>query len=422
MKTIHPAAWDLTLSSIVYDQVQTSENRAQSTQTPSPSPRTHENSERYYKPELDALRLFAFLSVFCCHMLQPIRFSKHSGLRDGMKMFAVSAREAGSFGVSLFFLLSAFLITDLLLREWTQTKTVEVRAFYIRRTMRIWPLYFLGLLGGVLLGTIEPQYRLSPLTISAFVFLAGNWAFSAVLLSGTPMGPLWSISVEEQFYLLWPTLAKLGGRRALLRASILICILSVLTTYVLALFSFDRDRVIFPNSMVQFQFFAIGAIIAILLQGRAPRIPLAGRICLVGAGICMWMVAVAGMRIHNIGLPPSAATLATGYGMVAAGCCAILFGFLGLDARFVPKSARYLGKISYGLYVFHFWMILAATSVVRHFAWNVLVVRRPLFVPAAIDGLALLMTICLAALSYRFFESPFLKIKERFAIIRSRAV
>jgi peptidoglycan/LPS O-acetylase OafA/YrhL len=84
----------------------------------------------FYHPELDALRFFAAASVFLLHA-----FLKSAGL-----LFLVTG--SGAYGVDLFFVLSSFLITTLLLRERDTTGTVDIRAFYVRRILRIWPLYF----------------------------------------------------------------------------------------------------------------------------------------------------------------------------------------------------------------------------------------------------------------------------------------
>jgi len=92
--------------------------------------------ERYYRPELDVLRFLAFLSVFTVHRLDhvPIHRAQHYWLYNICLL--------GNFGVPVFFLLSAFLITELLMREDDRLGTIHIRSFYMRRVLRIWPLYF----------------------------------------------------------------------------------------------------------------------------------------------------------------------------------------------------------------------------------------------------------------------------------------
>ena len=101
--------------------------------------------DRYYRPELDALRFFAFLSVFTVHRMDhlPIDPSRHFWLHNICLL--------GNFGVPVFFLLSAFLITELLMREKDRLETIHILPFYARRALRIWPLYFAAFYGLVLL-------------------------------------------------------------------------------------------------------------------------------------------------------------------------------------------------------------------------------------------------------------------------------
>jgi peptidoglycan/LPS O-acetylase OafA/YrhL len=119
-------------------------------------------AKRYYRPELDALRFFAFSCVFCDHMPINARWYQPIG-------------EAGAFGMCMFFMLSAYLIITILLREKETAGTVNLPAFAIRRVLRIWPLYFLVLFGGYVLGLYFPAgARLSGHAVLAFSFLVGN--------------------------------------------------------------------------------------------------------------------------------------------------------------------------------------------------------------------------------------------------------
>jgi peptidoglycan/LPS O-acetylase OafA/YrhL len=165
-------------------------------------------AKRYYRPELDALRFFAFVSVFCDHLtfvqarwFQPIV-------------------EAGAFGMCMFFMLSAYLIITILLREQETTGTVNLRAFAIRRILRIWPLYFLVLFGGYALGRIyHGNAIVNGHAVLAFTFLVGNLYILHTGWMG-PVGSLWSLSVEEQFYLAVPAIVRLGGRRGIIAIGI----------------------------------------------------------------------------------------------------------------------------------------------------------------------------------------------------------
>ena len=126
-------------------------------------------------------------------------------------MLAGIAR-AGALGVDLFFALSAYLITGLLLRERRSSGAIDVRAFYVRRILRIWPLYYFTLLILVPAMSILPGERMPWRHFLAFGLFSGNWACAAWGYPPSSFSLLWSVSIEEQFYLAWPWLVRMGQR------------------------------------------------------------------------------------------------------------------------------------------------------------------------------------------------------------------
>lgn len=377
--------------------------------------------DRFYRPELDALRFLAFLSVFLHHGLPSIDRQHFSGLVLAIVRLESVVKHAGGFGVCLFFVLSAYLITELLNRERTRAGRVDVVAFYIRRILRIWPLYFLFLLFAFTLGTVVHSYHIEPARIWSFVFLAGNWYVAAVGCAGSPIAPLWSISLEEQFYLAWPWIAKIGGRALMVGLSLMLFPVSWIVLVVLARHGAQANGAIWVNSLVQFQFFALGALLAIALKGRAPKFNRGTRCSFLAAGLLCWLLAAGAFGIKTDTPPPSPASLVFGYVFVAAGCAMLLLAFLGVSRWLSPKLV-YLGKISYGLYVFHMLAIilvgkvLARAGMLESSALGTKLAHSLVF-----QWAALTVTILLAVLSYRFLERPFLKMKQRFTVIRSRA-
>jgi peptidoglycan/LPS O-acetylase OafA/YrhL len=383
----------------------------------------------FYRPELDVLRFFAFLSVFFYHGLPAFDVSRHSGVMARLALYETRVRDAGSFGVCLFFLLSSYLITELLLRERKLTGTVHVRSFYTRRVLRIWPLYFAFLLFGVVLSVLVPAYALESRALVSFLFLAGNWyvAGRAATLSDNPIWPLWSVSVEEQFYLLWPWIAKLGGERWVRRISLAILPISYACLYMLARRGPHTASSARFNSVVQFQFFALGALLALVLHGRALRLRPIVRVVLLSAGVASWLAANFVFHVDFAGAIPSAGRWVAGYAMVAIGSLLLLVAFLGVSPSVLPGPLVYLGKISYGLYVFHMLVL----NLVGPAMWPTEMQRAAMQTPAGIANLmargllilcvGLAGTIALSAASYRFLERPFLSLKERFTLIRSRS-
>jgi hypothetical protein len=241
--------------------------------------------ERFYRPELDALRFFAFFCVFLAHGL-PSKYP-----------YSVLALSGG-FGLCLFFLLSSYLITELLLRERTRTGTVHLRAFYARRILRIWPLYFAMLAFGYFFGIVRPDAAWGTGRLFAYLFLLGNFYTARHGQIMNPAGALWSISVEEQFYLLWPSVAKRGIRSLLLVSSLVIPI-SYFWMYVLYRAGTSLEQGIWTNSLVQFQFFGIGGLLALAFRSGSPTLNPALRIFMLLAGVGLWLVA--GGPLHLFG-------------------------------------------------------------------------------------------------------------------------
>src|SRR5580698_2798454 len=208
---------------------------------------TRNNS--YYRPELDALRFFAFLCVFSFHRMDYVPTDP---IHDPW-LFRIG--NIGPFGVPVFFLLSAFLITELLLRERERTGRIHIKAFYMRRILRIWPLYFMMFFGLALLNRfIAGVGTEDPLAWLAFTLFAGNWYILHHGWIAGSVDPLWSISVEEQFYIVIPLLAAFAGRRALHIASYLLLGIAYVTVLWYALHPVSGDNGEWTNSFLQFQF------------------------------------------------------------------------------------------------------------------------------------------------------------------------
>src|SRR5580704_10177801 len=102
-------------------------------------------TKSFYRPELDALRFFAFLAVFLFHFNRPVDLYVQHGIPRVVALTATSLIQGGVFGVDLFFVLSAYLITELLIREKEVCGSLDVKGFYLRRILRIWPLYFFAI-------------------------------------------------------------------------------------------------------------------------------------------------------------------------------------------------------------------------------------------------------------------------------------
>ena len=325
------------------------------------------------------------------------------------------------FGVCLFFFLSAFLITRLLLLEREATGEVAIGRFYLRRCLRIWPLYyfFLGLV--LALSYLFPVLDVSWSRVLAAAFFVSNWAAVLHGWSGMAIQPLWSVSVEEQFYFVWPAFARFG-RRAIITGSAALVLLAV---GVLLYFGYKpgaQMTATWPNTFVQGLFLAAGALTACLSTPEARRLANRTRFLFLALGLCCWLAASVGCHIMRT-QSPGPALLVVGYLLVLAGTMLIFNGVAGWKERRLPAWSLYLGKISYGLYVFHVaCLLLMEQAVMAALNQNATAVIHPYLVECISATLAMALTIGCASLTYRLLETPFLRLKGRFSAVQSRPV
>jgi len=361
------------------------------------------------------LRCLGFLMIFLGHA-HPLHIALQSDIagRSLLDKAGICVFLAGGVALELFFLSSGYLICTLLLRERQRTGTVSLPLFYMRRVLRIWPLYFFALLMAFLASRfIAHDHRVG--YYLAYLFMIGNWAPVLKLAARAPfpVDHLWSISVEEQFYLLFGPAAKYAGRRALFW----ICIGAILLGLtVVAIAKVDLWR----NSFSQFMFFAAGILIGLRYPaGVLPQWSAAKRLRLLLAAIVLLILNVALEVQAGLFSGHTHWILVLYYSVVVVGTCAILLSFLGIRRPF-PRPMVFLGKISYGLYVFHLFAIDITPRVLwkmhLHFNrmsdWRMHITR---------DAVALGLTILLAVISFYAIELPFLKLKTRFTVVRSRA-
>jgi peptidoglycan/LPS O-acetylase OafA/YrhL len=363
--------------------------------------------DRFYRPGLDILRGLAFVLVFVAHGLMW-----HT---DKATQLGAIAR-AGEFGVCVFFFLSSYLITELLLREKRDTHTILIPAFYMRRILRIWPLYFAMIAFGSFYGLFSPENTVSLAWGISLVFLFTNWY---TVGHGYPPGflfPLWSISLEEQFYLVWPWVVKYLRPGSLLGIASLLLAVAYLTLALLLGQKQNLDPAIWVNSLVQFQFFALGTMAAIGLRGRVPHLFKPVRWGLFFAGLLGLRAAQAVVFTNDPGFPHDFAHIAPRFLIALLACLCLFFSLLPLTAGRMHKPFIYLGKISYGLYVYHVPWLGAAKHLLHFAAGNL----SPLASQLCTMAIALPGTIVTGMLSYRYLESPFLRFKKRYTVVRSR--
>ncbi|MEA2182929.1 MAG: hypothetical protein QOF69_2114 [Solirubrobacteraceae bacterium] len=348
---------------------------------------THDDYLRTaYFGSLDGLRAIAVLGVIWQHVAGP-----HGGAlgRTGL-------------GVSLFFAISGFLITTLLLREHRSNGSFSLRRFYIRRTLRIFPLYFAVLALYVVLVALERHGTAASEqffdNLPAYATYTSNWFVQGVVAENAIFYHAWSLATEEQFYLVWPALllAVLALVRAPARALALACVvvgagvlIDQFATHAIAGSSFGLTVVRSIATPI-----CLGAILAAILH-HPTGYDRAGR--LLGS---RWAAPLLGFA-----LVAALQTLTTFWvelcmALLVAAVCVREDHLLAPGLTIGPL--RLIGVVSYGVYLMH---MLAANAV------------RPLlghdFGVDVFAGAAVL-AVAMAYLSYRFFETPILRLKSRF--------
>jgi peptidoglycan/LPS O-acetylase OafA/YrhL len=365
-------------------------------------------SHRFYQPELDGLRFYAFLGVFVCHTL-PFEASFYHGLHLPMPWLWGAIVKAGAAGVDLFFALSAFLITSLLLKEREETGDISLRLFYLRRILRIWPLYFLVIGLGIVLSHTMANQHLQWYYVAGYLLFAGNWVH---VVFGRPESiafPLWTVSIEEQFYLIWPLLVKKLKRRGLIVSGIAIFLLATVCRigFVLAGIS---GGYIYYGSTARCDSIALGILIA-LFADRLPKLTNTARLLLVSGGLLGWIVSSAWLTDQP---GPISMREVPGRLIIALAAGAMLYGCLYSRNKLLTGAwVVRLGKVSYGLYLLHLTGLLLAKSALHPVSGSALLATK---------AVGFVLTLLLAFTSYRWVESPFLRMKDRFARVLSRPV
>lgn len=366
-------------------------------------------------PGLDGLRAIAFLLVFAFH---------------------TNYLQMGWTGVTLFFVLSGFLITGILLdmKEGLTTGQYFVK-FYGRRFLRIFPLYYFYLILITLLAIwlisipFRPNYMQIVLDqIWYAVFYVYDFFFgTAAFQKSYFLDHFWSLSVEEQFYIFWPLLLLLIPKKYLKQLFILFIALGPLSR--LALFFFHGSGIlrfladspahfIYPLPFSHIDAFALGAYISRFSIPRAKQqfLLLAGLIPVVGL-VSEYMATGEMGDLSAFGYPlhiPEAYKFIWAYSLLNYFFAVVIYGVAreGWFTRFLEwRPLRYLGKISYGLYVYHFPIIWFAGRI------SDLGIEPPLLQPLS-ALIALLATILVASLSFHVLERPITNLKDRFFPLR----
>jgi len=364
---------------------------------------TDEGAPRKYFPGLDGLRFAAAFAVIIVHVEQVKALCGYANGYSFVAHFPMA--------VTFFFVLSGFLITHLLLEEKRASGTICLKRFYMRRALRIWPLYFLIVLGGLLLLPLIPALDLPEVSPRAqtdlvpklflFLFMLPQVAF--VVFYPVPyVAQSWSIGVEEQFYLLWPLLLK-HTRRAV--ASMCLIILVMAAARNIAEYAICSRRLTMFFELTQLGAMSIGGMAAYCLvrQVKWPLRWLCNRYAYGGAIVLVVLLFAKPVAIPYVGWEVRSLV----FGMLILNVACRPGPLVTLPARVVG----YLGKRSYGIYMYHPVAIGTSIWLVGHVGGFDL---GTFFPSALLYGSTMTLTLALALLSYRFLETPLLALKRSF--------
>ncbi|MFN0201523.1 MAG: acyltransferase family protein [Bacteroidia bacterium] len=369
---------------------------------------------KVYFPGLNGLRFFAAFAVIICHVEL---FKATWGFQHIWNYPFID--RLGSLGVDFFFALSGFLITYLLFAEKQKTSTISIKDFLLRRVYRIWPLYYLlvALVFFVLPNVsfiAMPAYWHDMIPeqfgtkLFLYLFLMSNVAL-AFFRSMPYGGVMWSIGVEEQFYILWPILNKYGKDILAIILSTIAFFLGLKVMMWLIIHFSDNPQALegWKNLIVstRMECMAIGALGSYLLYYKKENIlniiykPFFQLFPIALIFLLLWLVPL---------------SLDAGLHFILSFLSVIIILNVSTNPQSILKLENrfwnHLGKISYGIYMYHMIVIAVFLHIFKHI---------PLLHPNSLLGnialyfCSVIGVVALASVSYQYFEEPFIKMKRK---------
>lgn len=372
-----------------------------------------------YFPNLNGVRFIAAFSVLI-HHTEQIKYLM--GLDNIYGNYFI--KNLGKLGVGLFFVLSGFLITYLLLSEKKRRGNISTKDFYLRRILRIWPLYFIIVILGFFVFPIIPIFN-EPLRnqyyfdedffkrLPFFLLFLPNLGF-VFFRSPYLCAQTWSVGVEEQFYAIWPWIIKSKNpvKTFLKLLVIFLSILGITWLYVFKISDLSettkqeiQEGLVLFLSQFRILTMVIGGVGAYLVFERKDKILTFLFRKDVQIVVYLILFLMLGTGFHFPGLNMEF------YGIFF--CFFILNVSQNTASIFYleQKIIHYFGKISYGIYIYHPAVIVLCVNTIHYFFGKNL--SNSLF-NLLLYPFAFLLTVVVCELSFRFIETPLLKLKERF--------
>jgi peptidoglycan/LPS O-acetylase OafA/YrhL len=358
-------------------------------------------NDKIYLPGLNGIRAIAAIAVVITHINN--RF-EYYGIPNAPLL------DLASYGVTIFFTLSGFLITFLLLKELEKTNTIDVKKFYMRRVYRIWPLYYVYLIIVVILNGISNiqwpilfYFLMIPNLKNSFVGVINTVVGDKIMTF--MVGHYWSLGVEEQFYAFWPFIVK--KTKNLLLFLILFPLAFIVLKLMLRIFHAHYNILVFVN-YTRFGCLVIGGLGAYLFYKNSTKIQILYN---------RWIEILAWLFFIIVTLNKFHITSIIDHEIISVFTLIIIFNQINNPKKVISlenKLFDFMGKISYGLYVYNPLVIYLMSKVFDHFVIKNLIIKQIL-----IYTFVILAIIAVAYLSYNYFEKRFLKFKNKYTIIES---
>ncbi|MCK9207851.1 MAG: acyltransferase [Salinivirgaceae bacterium] len=353
---------------------------------------------------LDSIRTLSFFGVFLAHAFSS---KEESIINNPFYKIADHFRELFNFGVPVFFVLSGFLISYLMLKEQESPTSFSIKNFYIRRILRIWPVFFIVIGFGFIVFPILRTLILGLPNIETanpikYVFFLSNLDQIKInqLPYGVGLGPTWSVSVEEQFYLIWPIFLLLFPKRKFIIPILILMGVSITTAPVFELSS--------KHTLFCFIYLTSGAFFAYLsfyYHALIKKIVAVNPIWFIVSVILIGTLIQYGLNNRFYFLIIWLIALLIGYSIVFQ--C-----FSGrLNLKRIPVIEN-IGKYTYGLYLYHSICIF----FVHSFMFDLLKVdETALNVVIVGPVLSLMLSLIVSIFSYEIMEKKLLKLKDKFS-------
>ena len=371
--------------------------------------------EKIFFPNLDGIRFFCFLAVFLLHSFVSDDLTVQSdGIFTFMRKYVLGGAQMG---VNFFFVLSGFLITYLLIKEKEFTQRIHIGNFYIRRILRIWPLFFFNVIFGFFifpwLKTKFGQVPNETAHIKYYLVFLNNFdMLKNGIADSSMLNVLWSVAIEEQFYLVWPVLLFLVPAKHY--KALLLSIITI--SFIFRCFTYQLPRYNELHTLSVISDMAIGGLGATLAIQHKRFLAFLQALTTQQTLIIYLTLFVLYFLQPHIFIGPLV--------IIDRLVFSILFIAIILEQNYsgsVFKLSNFrliskLGTYTYSLYCLHMIGVLIVTTLFAKFhiqesVWKLAFIKLPL---------EMLLSIGIALISYHLFEKHFLRLKDKFAFIVKR--